>query len=98
MRSVVGNCSDRRVHRACGLTDVPMITVWFASWRQLDGGLSDENGPLLRLMQDKQLRTVLQLAELSGRAARSPSRTLRNLEGYGLVELLRSPNAPAVHP
>lgn len=87
MRSVVGICSDRRFHQASGHTDVPMTTVWFASWRQLAGVLSDESGTLLRLMQDKQPRTVLELAEPSGRAATNLSRTLRNLEGYGLVKL-----------
>ena len=58
----------------------------------------DETGELLRLMQEKQPRTVLELAELSGRAASNLSRTLRNLEGYGLVKLHRSPDTRAVRP
>ncbi|MEG3191205.1 hypothetical protein ACJQWM_07525 [Lysobacter sp. D1-1-M9] len=52
----------------------------FASWRQLAGVLSDENRALLRLIQEKQSRTVQALAELSGRAASNLSRALRNLE------------------
>ncbi|MDT0498732.1 transcriptional regulator [Algiphilus sp. W345] len=60
--------------------------------------LSDENRALLRLMQEQQLRTVLEQAELSGRAASNLSRSLRNLEGYGLVTLHRSPDTRAVRP
>ena len=95
MRTVVG---IRRSKRARRTSSQPMPTVWFASWRQLAGVLSDENRALLRLMQEKQPRTVLELAELSGRAASNLSRTLRNLEGYGLVKLHRSPDTRAVRP
>lgn len=98
MRTVVGIRPNKRVRRASSHTEEPMPTVWFASWRQLAGVLSDENRALLRLMQEKQPRTVLELAELSGRAASNLSRTLRNLEGYGLVKLHRSPDTRAVRP
>lgn len=73
-------------------------TIWFASWRQLAGVLSDENRALLRLIQDRQPRTLQELAELSGRAASNLSRTLRNLEQYNLVRLHRSPDTRAVQP
>jgi len=98
MRTVVGIRSDKRVRQATGHSESPIPTVWFTSWRQLAGVLSDENRALLRLMQEKQPRTVLELAELSGRAASNLSRTLRNLEGYGLVKLHRSPDTRAVRP
>ncbi len=98
MRTVVGIRSDKRARQASSHSEAPAPTVWFASWRQLAGVLSDENRALLRLMQEKQPRTVLELAELSGRAASNLSRTLRNLEGYGLVKLHRSPDTRAVRP
>ncbi len=96
MRTVVGIRSDKRARQASSHNEAPTPTVWFASWRQLAGVLSDENRALLRLMQEKQPRTVLELAELSGRAASNLSRTLRNLKGYGLVKLHRSPDTRAV--
>lgn len=98
MRMVVGIRPGKRARRASTKFEDPTPAVWFASWRQLAGVLSDENRALLRLMREKQPRTVLELAELSGRAASNLSRTLRNLEGYGLVKLHRSPNTRAVRP
>ena len=98
MRTVVGIRSNNRARHAPSQTEAPTPTIWFASWRQLAGVLSDENRALLRLMQEKQPRTVLELAELSGRAASNLSRTLRNLESYGLVRLHRSPDTRAVRP
>lgn len=102
MRTVVGirpgHQQAKRTRQASSHGEAPTPTVWFASWRQLAGVLSDENRALLRLMQEKQPRTVLELAELSGRAASNLSRTLRNLEGYGLVKLHRSPDTRAVRP
>ena len=94
MRTVVGIRSEKRTSHS----EEPTPTVWFASWRQLAGVLSDENRALLRLIEDQQPRTVMELAELSGRAASNLSRTLRNLEGYGLVKLHRSPDTRAVRP
>lgn len=102
MRTVVGirpkQHQSKRARQASSHSEAPTPTVWFASWRQLAGVLSDENRALLRLMQEKQPRTVLELAELSGRAASNLSRTMRNLEGYGLVKLHRSPDTRAVRP
>lgn len=98
MRTVVGIRSGKRARQASSHSEEPTPTVWFASWRQLAGVLSDENRALLRLMQEKQPRTVLELAELSGRAASNLSRTLRNLEGYGLVKMHRSTETRAVRP
>jgi predicted transcriptional regulator len=98
MRTVVGIRPANRVRQAPSHAAEPTPTVWFASWRQLVGVLSDENRALLRLMQEKQPRTVLELAVFSGRAASNLSRTLRNLEGYGLVKLHRSPDTRAVRP
>lgn len=96
MRTVVGIHSREWARQAYSHTEAPTPTGWCASWRQLAGVLSDENRALLRLMRERQPRTVLELAQLSGRAASNLSRTLRNLETYGLVKLHRSPDTPAV--
>lgn len=66
--------------------------------RQLAGVLSDENRALLRLMHERQPRTVLELAELSGRAASNLLRTLRTMEGYGLVRMNRNTGSRSVRP
>jgi predicted transcriptional regulator len=98
MRTVIGIREAKPDRRAVDDADSPTPTVWFDSWRQLAGVLSDENRSLLRLMQQKQPRTVLELAALSGRAASNLSRTLRHLERHGLVKLHRSPDTRAVRP
>lgn len=84
--------------RAIDDANGPTPTVWFDSWRQLASLLSDENRALLRLMQERQPRTVLELAEWSGRAASNLSRTLRHLERHGLVKMHRSSDTRAVRP
>lgn len=98
MRTVIGIRATKSGRRTVGHHNSPLPTVWFDSWRQLAGVLSDENRALLRLMQKKQPRTVLELAVLSGRAASNLSRTLRHLERHGLVRLHRSLDTRAVRP
>ena len=68
-----------------GSTSIPIIEISLS-------------GALLRLMQERQPRTVLELAEWSGRAASNLSRTLRHLERHGLVKMHRSPDTRAVRP
>lgn len=97
MRTVVGIRSGTPAPR-CDSTEALTPTIWFASWRQLAGVLSDENRALLRLIRDRQPGTLQELAELSGRAASNLSRTLRNLEQHGLVRVHRSPDTRAVRP
>ena len=91
MRTVVGIHSGSRTRQACSHTEEPTPTIWCASWRQLASVPWDENRALLRMTHEKQPRTVLELAEFPARAASNLSRTLRNLEGYGLIKLHRSP-------
>lgn len=98
MRTVIGIRSAKSGRRAVDDATGPKPTVWFDSWRQLAGLLSDENRALLRLMQERQPRTVLELAKWSGRAASNLSRTLRHLERHGLVKMHRSPDTRAVRP
>ena len=98
MRTVIGIRLAKPGRRAVDNANSPTPTVWFDSWRQLASLLSDENRALLRLMRERQPRTVLELAEWSGRAASNLSRTLRHLERHGLVKLHRSPDTRAVRP
>lgn len=98
MRTVIGIRPAKSGRRAVDDANSPTPTVWFDSWRQLASLLSDENRALLRLMQERQPRTVLELAEWSGRAASNLSRTLRQLEHHGLVKMHRSPDTRAVRP
>jgi predicted transcriptional regulator len=84
--------------RAIDDANGPTPTVWVDTWPQLAGLLSDENGALLRLMQERQPRTALELAERSGRAASNLSRPLRHLERHGLVKMHRSSDTQTVRP
>ena len=98
MRRVIGIRPATSGRRTADDADAPTPSVWFDSWRQLAGLLSDENRALLRLMHERQPRTVLELAEWSGRAASNLSRTLHHLERHGLVKMHRSPDTRAVRP
>jgi predicted transcriptional regulator len=95
---VVGIHPGPNAKGAANHANDPVPSVWFDSLRQLTGVLSDENRALLRLIRDRQPRTVMELAEISGRAASNLSRTLRTLEGHGLVRLHRSLDTRAVRP
>jgi predicted transcriptional regulator len=98
MRAVVGIRPARKGKSVSRGERDPRPTVLFDSWRQLAGVLSDENRQLLRVIRDNEPRTVMELAQLSGRAASNLSRTLRTLEAYGLVKLHRSTESRAVKP
>ena len=65
-------------------------TVWFPSMATMAAVLSEDNRMLLRVIRDAKPRTLTELAALSGRQVPNLSRTLRMMEGYGLVELTRS--------
>ena len=66
--------------------------VWFDSLGTLSQVLSDQNRSLLRLILEKQPKSIHELAKASGRATSNLSRTLRTMERYGLVELEAGPN------
>ena len=67
-----------------------MPSIWFPSLASLAAVLSDDNRRLLRLIHDKQPKSLTELAELTGRQVPNLSRTLRMMEGYGLVELKKN--------
>lgn len=71
-------------------------TVWFPSMAAV---LSEDNRTLLCVIRDAKPKTLTELTELaalSGRQVPNLSRTLRMMEGYGLVELKR--NAREIEP
>jgi len=63
--------------------------IWFTSTESFAKILSAGNRELLRIILDKSPESLDELAHLSGRGKSSLSRTLRTMEGYGLVRLTR---------
>ncbi len=73
--------------------------VWFTSTESFAKVLSAGNRELLRLIATRSPNSLDELAEMTGRAKSNLSRTLRTMEGYGLVRLERGadglwPGAP----
>ena len=74
--------------------------LWFTSIESLARVLSDKNRLLLDLIIEQQPKSLAELETLSGRAKSNLSRTLKNMERFGLVELLKGeggtlrPNVP----
>ena len=67
-----------------------MPTVWFPSMATMAAVLSEDNQTLLCLIRDKRPKSLTELAELTGRQVPNLSRTLRMMEGYGLVKLKKN--------
>ncbi len=63
--------------------------VWFTSTESFAKVLSAGNRELLRLIATRSPNSLDELAEMTGRAKSNLSRTLRTMEGYGLVRLER---------
>ena len=63
--------------------------IWFTSTESFAKVLSDGNRRLLAIIAEKAPASLDELAELTGRAKSNLSRTLKTMEGYGLVRLTR---------
>jgi predicted transcriptional regulator len=63
--------------------------LWFTSIESLSRVLSDKNRLLLELIIERQPKSLAELAALSGRAKSNLSRTLKSMERFGLVELMK---------
>ena len=63
--------------------------VWFTSTESFAKVLSAGNRELLRVIAEKAPSSVDELARLTGKAKSNLSRTLRTMEGYGLLVLDR---------
>ena len=63
--------------------------VWFTSTESFAKVLSAGNRELLRVIADEAPGSLDELARIAGKAKSNLSRTLRTMEGYGLVRLQR---------
>ena len=63
--------------------------VWFTSTESFAKVLSAGNRELLRVITEKAPGSLDELARITGKAKSNLSRTLRTMEGYGLVRLER---------
>jgi predicted transcriptional regulator len=63
--------------------------VWFTSIESFARILSAGNRELLRIIAEKSPSSLDELAQVTGRAKSNLSRTLKTMEGYGLVRLVR---------
>jgi predicted transcriptional regulator len=63
--------------------------IWFESIQSLAQVLSEENRTLLQIIADQKPESIKALGNLSGRKSSNLSRTLRTMEAYGIVELVR---------
>src|ERR1700733_6492630 len=63
--------------------------VWFTSTESFAKVLSAGNRDLLRVIAEKAPGSLDELARITGKAKSNLSRTLRTMEGYGLIRLDR---------
>jgi len=83
--------SDRELDDASGERRVKSEEpkVWFTSTESFAKVLSAGNRELLRVIAEKAPGSLDELARITGKAKSNLSRTLRTMEGYGLVRLER---------
>lgn len=86
-RCVVGIRRSGELEAAAGSEYTP--TVWFPSMATMAAVLSEDNRALLRTIHQQQPGSITELSEITGRQVPNLSRTLRMMEGYGLVTLTR---------
>lgn len=63
--------------------------IWFDSLRAMAETLSNDNQALLRLIVERQPQSLTELEQLSGRKKSNLSRTLKMLERYGIVSVVK---------
>jgi predicted transcriptional regulator len=63
--------------------------VWFTSTESFAKVLSEGNRELLRIIGERAPGSLDELAQITGRAKSNLSRTLKTMEGYGLLRLER---------
>ncbi len=63
--------------------------VWFPSMKSVAEVLSDQNRALLKMIEEMQPETLTELADAAGRQMSNLSRTLKTMEHYGFVELVK---------
>ncbi len=63
--------------------------IWFSSIETMSKVLSQKNQDLLRIINIQHPESITSLANITGRAKSNLSRTLKTMESYGLIELVR---------
>ena len=71
--------------------------IWFESVESMAQVLSTKNQELLKTIKDKKPESLTELATTSGRKISNLSRTLRNMEKYGIVKLLKDSGSVKPH-
>lgn len=64
--------------------------IWFPSIKSLSQILSDENQQLLKIILETKPKSLSELIEKTGRKLSNLSRTLKTLENYGIVQLVKN--------
>ena len=72
--------------------------VWFSSMKSLAQILNESNIGLLKMIDREKPETLKQLALLSGREVSNLSRTLKTLEHYGIVKLVKQKKTRSIKP
>lgn len=67
--------------------------IWFESVESMAQILSTRNQELLRTIKEKNPQSLTELAATSGRKVSNLSRTLKNMERYGIITLLKESGA-----
>jgi predicted transcriptional regulator len=70
--------------------------VWFPSIESVAKVLSAGNRELLQVIVSKRPGSLEELSRLTGRQKSNLSRTLRTMEGYGIVHLTRGENGKLI--
>jgi len=63
--------------------------IWFESLQVMAQVLSSENQQLLKTIIDLEPKSIKELEFITGRKSSNLSRTLKTMERYGIVELLK---------
>ena len=64
-------------------------TIWFNSIDTMAKVLSQKNQDLLKVITYQNPDSITALSKITGRAKSNLSRTLKTMEGYGLIELVK---------
>ena len=63
--------------------------IWFNSIETMAKVLSKKNQELLKIITVQHPESITSLSQMTGRAKSNLSRTLKTMEGYGLIELVK---------
>lgn len=66
--------------------------IWFESLKSMAQILSNENQELLKIILEKNPKSLAELEKITGRAKSNLSRTLKTLQRYGIVDLVKIKN------